>query len=108
MENVKITPAPDVAVLCCIPLDAARWMEVGMLRPHGDFVRFVADQLKSSWPDAWTAFAPEASFVSRKLDDIERRGMHVVRAATAADIGRAAVRHRNIVVIAHWKGAKLP
>lgn len=108
MANVQLPPAPDVAVLCCIPLDSDRWTEVASLRPTGDFVRFVAERLKSSVSDAWASFAREAGFVLRKLDDIERRGMHVVRAATAADIRRAAARHRNVVVIAHWKGAELP
>lgn len=83
-------------------------MEVATLPPLGDFVRFVAERLKTSVSDAWASFAREASFISRKLDDIERRGMRVVRAATAADIGHAAARHRNVVVIAHWKGVELP
>ncbi|WET39284.1 hypothetical protein [Citrobacter enshiensis] len=104
----KITPAPDVAVLCCIPLDADRWMEVATQRPHGDFVRFNTNRLKTSVSGAWSAFAGEASFVSRKLESIEKRGMQVVRAATATDIALAATRHRNIVLIAHWKGMELP
>lgn len=101
--------APDVAVLCCIPLDAGHWMEVATQQPLGDFVRFAAEvRLKSSVSDAWAFFAREASFISRKLDEIEQRGMPVVRAARSADIAHAAARHRNIVVIAHWKGIALP
>lgn len=78
------------------------------LRPVGDFVRFAAERLGSSVPDAWAYFSREAVFISRKLDEIERRGMLVVRAATPADIARAAARHRNLVVIAHWKSVALP
>ena len=110
MTNVQTLPAPpDVAVLCCIPLDGDRWVKVAALQPLGDFVRFVVEaRLKSSVSDAWTFFSREASFVSRKLDEIESRGMAVVRAATPADIARATTVHRNVVVIAHWKGTALP
>lgn len=110
MANVQLLSAPpDVAIVCCIPLDGYRWAEVAELRPLGDFVRFVAEErLKTSVSDAWSFFSREAGFVSRKLDDIERRGMPVVRAATAADIARAAACHPNVVVIAHWKSMALP
>jgi hypothetical protein len=64
--------------------------------------------MQSSVSVAWSLFAKEASFISRKLVDIEKRGMRVVRAATVTDIAFAAARHRNIVLIAHWKGVELP
>lgn len=107
---VQLLPAqPDVAIICCIPLDGHRWAEVAKLTPLGDFVRYVAEErLKSSVPDAWSFFSREANFISRKLDDIERRGIPVVRAATPSDIARVATRHHNVVVIAHWKNMALP
>ncbi|OAD17915.1 hypothetical protein A7J71_31145 [Achromobacter insolitus] len=100
---------PDVVVLCCIPLDRDSWTQVAALPPLGDFVRFVAEvRLKSSVPDAWSFFSKEAHFISRKLDEIELRGMEVVRAATPADLARVAMQYRNVVLIAHWKGMVLP
>lgn len=103
----KIIPTPDVTILCCIPLDEVRWIEASMMRPHGDFVRFIMERLKASVSDAWSLFSQEASFVSRKLEDIEARGIQVVREATATDIALATTQHHNIVLIAHWKSEEL-
>jgi hypothetical protein len=109
MATARTQPPLDVAVLCCIQRDAGDWVDRAGQRPCGDFVRFVSEaRFKVAAPEAWTRFAREAAFVDRKLQDFEQRGLSVTRRAAAADIARSARHHRNVVVIAHWKGIELP
>lgn len=95
----------DVAVLCAIPLDERDWHGRAALSPCGDFVRFIAEtRFGGDSAAAWTFFSDEAQFIERKLEIFAARGIAVRRRATGGDIAEAAARHKDVVVIAHWKG----
>lgn len=96
---------PDLAVLCCLPLSEQDWHERLAQRQCGDFVRMTVEKkFAGNAQAAWSVFAREAEFIERKLSSFSQRGLSVTRRATASDIAQAALGHRDVVVLAHWKG----
>ncbi len=94
----------DLAVLCCLPLDEAEWMERHGHPTCGDFVRRNAQELGDGDPEStWRIFQKEADFIQRRLTCFAQEKVQVVWRATSDDIVRAAARANDVVVIAHWK-----
>jgi hypothetical protein len=94
----------DLAVLCCIPLTEAEWMERHEQPECGDFVRRNTQERGRGDPTrTWNLFRSEAVFIRRKLDSFVDRGVHVGLNATGDDIAQAAKLATNLAVIAHWK-----
>ena len=97
-------PEAELAVLCCIPLTEAEWMDRHAQPQCGDFVRRNTQERGGGDPKrTWNLFRGEAAFIQRKLNSFVDRGVHVRRHATRDDIALAARRATNLAVIAHWK-----
>lgn len=99
----RLSTPPDACVLSCIPLEEADW--IGSDR---DFVRSNALQhTNGDSTGMWRLFQHEAGFVRTKLDAMLAAGVEVIVKAKASDIRSAALRHHNVVVIAHWTGDRV-
>jgi hypothetical protein len=103
---MKSVSPRDCALAFALPLTEERFLS-DLRSPEHDYAAFICEDFRVDgvedeyyWRKVYRRFAVG---MSRRCEDVERRGVTVVRDATARDFASLFDRHAVVTIVSHWR-----